>query len=156
MISRSDQIIGFEWRHTNYRTYIITIIIRIFSSAETSLTTVSKIKMRALADDGNKRAAAVLEITEKHTGKMLSAFWSETTSWISVPQRSPQRSLTISADIWSVLWPPLWRLRSSFSERSHRRTLRRSKLRIWHLHIFRSSNIYDYYDAVHFHHQSDL
>ena len=29
--------------------------------------------MRALADDGNKRAAAVLEITEKHTGKMLSA-----------------------------------------------------------------------------------
>lgn len=52
---------------------LLLLLSGFFSSAETSLTTVSKIKMRALADDGNKRAAAVLEITEKHTGKMLSA-----------------------------------------------------------------------------------
>jgi len=44
-----------------------------FSSAETALTTVSKIKMRSLAEDGNKRAATVLDITENHSPKMLSA-----------------------------------------------------------------------------------
>ncbi len=44
-----------------------------FSSAETALTTVNKIKMRFLADDGNKRAAMVLDITENHKAKMLSA-----------------------------------------------------------------------------------
>lgn len=44
-----------------------------FSSAETALTTVSKIKMRSLAEDGNKRAAMVLDVTENHTSKMLSA-----------------------------------------------------------------------------------
>ena len=43
-----------------------------FSSAETALTTVNKIKMRSLAEDGNKRAKAVLKLTE-HSGKMLSA-----------------------------------------------------------------------------------
>lgn len=44
-----------------------------FSSSETALTTVSKIRMRSLADAGNKRAALVLDITENHTSKMLSA-----------------------------------------------------------------------------------
>lgn len=44
-----------------------------FSSNETALTTVNKIRLRALADDGNKRAAMVLDITENHTSKMLSA-----------------------------------------------------------------------------------
>ena len=43
-----------------------------FSSAETALTTVNKIKMRSLADDGNKRAKVVLKLTE-NPGKMLSA-----------------------------------------------------------------------------------
>ena len=38
-----------------------------------ALTTVSKIKMRSLAEDGNKRAATVLDITENHSPKMLSA-----------------------------------------------------------------------------------
>lgn len=45
----------------------------LFSSAETAMTAVNKIKMRSLAEEGNKRAAAVLDITEHHTGKMLSA-----------------------------------------------------------------------------------
>lgn len=43
-----------------------------FSSSETALTTCNKIRIRALADDGNKRAAQVLAITERQ-GKMLSA-----------------------------------------------------------------------------------
>ena len=44
-----------------------------FSSSETALTTVNKIRMRALADEGNKRARLVLDITGNHTSKMLSA-----------------------------------------------------------------------------------
>ena len=43
-----------------------------FSSAETAFTTVNKIYMRTLAQDGNKRAERVLKITE-NSGKMLSA-----------------------------------------------------------------------------------
>jgi CBS domain containing-hemolysin-like protein len=43
-----------------------------FSSAETALTTVNKIKMRTLADEGNKRAKMVLNITDD-SGKLLSA-----------------------------------------------------------------------------------
>ena len=43
-----------------------------FSSAETALTTVNRIRMRTLAEDGNKRAARVLRITDD-SGKMLSA-----------------------------------------------------------------------------------
>lgn len=53
--------------------FILLLLSAFFSSAETALTTVSKIKMRSLADDGNKRAAAVLDITENHSAKMLSA-----------------------------------------------------------------------------------
>lgn len=34
---------------------------------------VNKIRLRALADEGNKRAAKVLDIVENHTPKMLSA-----------------------------------------------------------------------------------
>ena len=44
-----------------------------FSSSETALTTVNKIRLRSLAESGNKRAALVLEVTENHTSKMLSA-----------------------------------------------------------------------------------
>ena len=43
-----------------------------FSSAETALITVNRIRMRTLAEDGNKRAATVLRITD-NSGKMLSA-----------------------------------------------------------------------------------
>ncbi len=44
-----------------------------FSSAETALMTVNKMRMRSLSDNGNKRAKMVLDITENHTSKMLSA-----------------------------------------------------------------------------------
>lgn len=43
-----------------------------FSSAETSLTTANKIRIRSLAEEGNKRAKTLLNITD-HSGKMLSA-----------------------------------------------------------------------------------
>ena len=43
-----------------------------FSSAETALMTSNKLRMRNLADNGDKRAAKVLKVTE-NTDKMLSA-----------------------------------------------------------------------------------
>lgn len=43
-----------------------------FSSAETALTTCNKIRIKSLADDGDKRARRVLEIA-RDSGKMLSA-----------------------------------------------------------------------------------
>ena len=43
-----------------------------FSSAETALTTVNKIRIRSLIDEGNKRAAKVGKILD-NPGKMLSA-----------------------------------------------------------------------------------
>lgn len=52
---------------------VLLLLSGFFSSAETALTTVNKIRMRSLAEDGNKRAATVLEVTERHTAKMLSA-----------------------------------------------------------------------------------
>ncbi len=43
-----------------------------FSSAETALTTVNKIRMRTLAEEGNARAKKILAITDD-SGKMISA-----------------------------------------------------------------------------------
>lgn len=43
-----------------------------FSSAETSLTTVNKIRIKTLADQGNKRAVTLLKVIDD-SGKMLSA-----------------------------------------------------------------------------------
>lgn len=51
---------------------VLLLLSAFFSSAETALTTVNKIRMRTLAEDGNKRAARVLKITE-NSGKMISA-----------------------------------------------------------------------------------
>lgn len=56
---------------------LITVIILLslsafFSSSETALTTVNQIRMRTLADNGDKRAARVLHVTG-NPGKMLSA-----------------------------------------------------------------------------------
>lgn len=52
---------------------VLLILSAFFSSAETALTTVNKIRIRSLADDGNKRAKLVLDVTEQHSRKMLSA-----------------------------------------------------------------------------------
>lgn len=51
---------------------ILLFLSAFFSSAETALTTFNKIRIKSLADEGNKRAKRVLEITSD-SGKMLSA-----------------------------------------------------------------------------------
>ena len=51
---------------------ILLALSAFFSSAETALTTSNKLRMRSLAEEGNKRAQAVLEVTD-NSGKMLSA-----------------------------------------------------------------------------------
>ena len=51
---------------------ILLILSAFFSSAETALTTVNKIRLRSLAEAGDKRAKQVLAITED-SGKLLSA-----------------------------------------------------------------------------------
>lgn len=51
---------------------VLLVLSAFFSSAETALTTVNKIRMRTLSEAGDKRADRVLRITE-NSGKMLSA-----------------------------------------------------------------------------------
>ncbi|MDD6482031.1 MAG: CNNM domain-containing protein, partial [Lachnospiraceae bacterium] len=51
---------------------ILLLLSAFFSSSETALTTVNKIRMRTLAEAGDKRAMRVLRITDD-SGKMLSA-----------------------------------------------------------------------------------
>lgn len=52
--------------------FILLLLSGFFSSAETALTTVNKIRLRSLAEEGNKRAETALKITED-SGKLLSA-----------------------------------------------------------------------------------
>lgn len=51
---------------------LLLLLSAFFSSAETSLTTINPIKVRALIENGNKRAMTLQKATEQH-GKMLSA-----------------------------------------------------------------------------------
>ena len=51
---------------------ILLCLSAFFSSSETALTTVNQLRMRTLADNGDKRAARVLHVTG-NPGKMLSA-----------------------------------------------------------------------------------
>jgi putative hemolysin len=51
---------------------ILLMLSAFFSSAETALTTSNKLRLRSMADEGDKRAKKALEITDD-SGKMLSA-----------------------------------------------------------------------------------
>lgn len=51
---------------------ILLLLSAFFSSAETALTTVNKIKLKTLADEGDRRAVTALRITD-NSSKMLSA-----------------------------------------------------------------------------------
>lgn len=51
---------------------ILLMLSAFFSSAETALTTVNKIRMRKMSEEGDKRAQTVLKVTDD-SGKMLSA-----------------------------------------------------------------------------------
>ncbi len=51
---------------------ILVLLSAFFSSAETALVTVNKLRIKTLADEGSKRAITLMKITE-NSGKMLSA-----------------------------------------------------------------------------------
>lgn len=51
---------------------ILVCLSAFFSSAETSLSTVNRVRLKALAEEGNKRAQTALHVLDKY-GKMLSA-----------------------------------------------------------------------------------
>ncbi|MEG1888735.1 MAG: hemolysin family protein [Lachnospiraceae bacterium] len=51
---------------------LLIMLSAFFSSAETALTTVNKIRLKTLSDEGSKQAKRVLQVTED-SGKMLSA-----------------------------------------------------------------------------------
>ena len=51
---------------------VLILLSAFFSSAETAFMTVNRVKIKALLDEGNKRAGKVLKICED-TQKMLSA-----------------------------------------------------------------------------------
>ncbi len=51
---------------------ILVFLSGFFSSAETSLTTVNRVRLKTLADQGNKRAQTALNVLDRY-GKMLSA-----------------------------------------------------------------------------------
>lgn len=51
---------------------ILVLLSAFFSSAETSLSTVNRVRLKTLAEEGNRRAKTALEVLDKY-GKMLSA-----------------------------------------------------------------------------------
>lgn len=53
--------------------FLLLVLSGLFSSAETSMTTCNRIRIRSMADAGNKQAKALLNIVENHNAKMLSA-----------------------------------------------------------------------------------
>ena len=50
----------------------LVVLSAFFSSAETALTTVNRVRLKTLADEGNKRAVTAIHVLDKY-GKMLSA-----------------------------------------------------------------------------------
>lgn len=107
---------------------ILLLLSAFFSSAETCLTTVNKVRMQSMAENNTKNAATVLKLIEKPT-QLLSGILignnivnltasSLTTSYaIRISQRN---GLPISASvltgaataILTILGPDLWRDRS--------------------------------------------
>lgn len=52
--------------------FILLLLSAFFSSAETALSTVNRVRLKNLADEGNRRAKTALKVLDKY-GKMLSA-----------------------------------------------------------------------------------
>jgi putative hemolysin len=75
---------------------ILILLSAFFSSAETALTTINKIKIMGLAEEGSKRAKTVLKVTED-SGKMLSAILIGNNI---VNLSAASLTTTIALDIW--------------------------------------------------------
>ena len=75
---------------------ILLLLSAFFSSAETALTTVNRIRMRSLAEDGNSRAACVLKVTDD-SGKMLSAILIGNNI---VNLSAPSIATSLALDLW--------------------------------------------------------
>lgn len=91
--------IGHECRDTTHYSIDFIDSFRIFSSAETALTTVNRMRIRGLADEGSKRAKTVMCITDD-TSKMLSAILiGNNVVNLSAASLLPPW-LTILADLW--------------------------------------------------------
>ena len=52
---------------------LLLVLSALFSSAETAMTTCNRMRIRTMAEGGNKRAATLLDVVENHNAKMLSA-----------------------------------------------------------------------------------
>lgn len=74
---------------------ILIVLSAFFSSAETSLTTVNKVRIRSLIEEGNKRALVVDKILDDY-GKMLSAILIGN-NIVNISASSVATSLTIRA-----------------------------------------------------------
>ncbi|NLL77725.1 MAG: HlyC/CorC family transporter [Clostridiales bacterium] len=75
--------------------FILAGLSALFSSAETSLTSLNKVRVKALADEGNRRAGAVLKILDNHN-KMLNSLLIGNTI-VCLTASSLATSLTITA-----------------------------------------------------------
>lgn len=110
---------------------LVTIIILVFlssffSSAETALTTVSRVRMRTLEEEGNKRAARVNKILENYS-KMLSAILignnivnltasslaTTLAARVSLPVGIATGALTLVILIFGEIVPKTWAMLSS-------------------------------------------
>ena len=84
---------------------ILLLLSAFFSSAETALTTVNKIKLKAMEDEGNARAKLVLQVTE-NSHKMLSAILignnivNLSASSLATRPTTPQLGASVSSLSW--------------------------------------------------------
>lgn len=69
---RSDLVLDTDGVIQLFALLILVCLSAFFSSAETALTTANRVRLKTLADDGNKRAQTALDVLDKY-GKMLSA-----------------------------------------------------------------------------------
>lgn len=69
---RSDLVLDTDGVIQLFSVFVLVLLSAFFSSAETSLTTANRVRLKTLADEGNRRAQTALDVLDKY-GKMLSA-----------------------------------------------------------------------------------
>lgn len=105
---------------------VLVFLSAFFSSAETALSTVNRVRLRTLEEEGNKRAARVCKILDQY-GKMLStilignnivnlsasALATTLALHISLPVGIATGILTIIVLIWGEIIPKTWAMLSA-------------------------------------------